>query len=105
MQIIIKLANSDNRKMMQDIEKIEQAHAVKVLLRVLKEETIPKSMLYQKIGKNTDVLSKRIEELKAIGLLNEEEVRTDALRKMISLTEKGRRVAEHLQAIEDILGE
>lgn len=90
---------------MQDVERIEQAHAVKVLLRVLKDEPIPKSMLYQKIGKNTDVLSKRIEELKAIGLLNEEEVRTDALRKMISLTPKGRRVAEKLSEIEDILAE
>jgi DNA-binding HxlR family transcriptional regulator len=89
---------------MQDLSIIESAHAAKVLVLCLREGDMPKGMIYQKIPKNKTVLQSRIKELVDAGLLNEEE-KFDPFRKIISLTPKGRKVAEHLAAIEGILRE
>lgn len=89
---------------MQDLSVIEGAHATKVLVLCLREGEIPKGIIYQKLQKNTTVLQSRIKELVDAGLLNEEE-RPDPFRKMISLTPTGRRVAEKLAEIEEILAE
>ena len=92
--------------MMQDLSIIEEAHAAKVLVTCLRQGDIAKSVLYGILQKNNQVIQARIEKLVSARLLTETEQKVDgAWKKMISLTPKGRRVADHLQAIEEILAE
>jgi len=64
-----------------------------------------RSILYNKISKSTIPLVRRVEELKSLGLIHEELSEFAPLSKTVSLTEKGRRVAEKVAEIEEILRE
>lgn len=66
-----------------------------------------KGVLYQKMQKNNEVLRKKVEDLIHAKLMIEERVKDDKddWVKMLSLTPKGRRVAEKLRDIEQILSE
>ena len=64
-----------------------------------------RSTLYTRVAKGTNTARYRVDELLEAGLLTEEVSQFPPLSKRIGLTEKGRRVAEHVAAIEEILRE
>lgn len=91
---------------MQTIEFLERAHAVKILVKVLKEEPIAKGILYGMLKENTEVMKKRVAEQINMDILKEEIVKKDGTQvRILTLTPKGRRVAEKLRDIEEIMGE
>lgn len=91
---------------MENLSIIEESHAAKVLVLCLQEGEIAKGIVYQKLQKNTTVLQSRIKQLVDAGLLSEELQKRDGTQaRILTLTPRGRRVAEHLKAIDGILSE
>ena len=85
---------------------LEGRLAVRILLVLLEQrEPIMKGNLLPKVTRGTGTAMSRIKELQDAGLLTEEQEQQRPFRKFIELTPKGRAVAEHLAAIEGILGE
>lgn len=85
------------------VEVLEETHALKILLVLLREGRMIKGVLNQKITRSTVSVQRRIDALVRAGLLSEEQEEQHPFRKYIELTPRGRAVAEHLQAIEEIL--
>lgn len=90
---------------MQDLSFLERAHATRLLRVCLREGPMPKSILYQIMQGTPNVMQARIRELVDAGMLSEVMEDHTPYRKIISLTPKGRRVAEKLAEIDNILAE
>ena len=91
------------------IHPLEGAHAMDLLL-VLYEQTnkgkgppMQKMILNHFITRSSGAIKDRIDELEGLGLITEELPSKPTLPHQISLTPRGREVAEHLAAIKDIL--
>lgn len=84
---------------------LEVTHAVTVLLVLMDEGPMIKSVLSQKITTNNQSIQKRIKELVDNGLISETVEDEHPYRHRIELTPRGHAVAEHLAAIEEILRE
>ena len=65
--------------------------------------TFFKGELASQITIGTASVQSRVENLKQLGLLNEEEMKVKPFKKLISLTEKGSLVANHIKTIEEYL--
>lgn len=87
------------------VSMLEETHATTALMLLLREGPIRKTVLYSFIGTNTAPVQKRLDEFKRDGLITIESDPTHHSAFIIELTAKGRRVAEHLAKIEDILSE
>ena len=88
---------------------LEKAHSTTILRLLLQhelrksDEPIIKGILYQMISKNTKSLSDRLDELKEAGLLTITVSESHPFPQYIELTPLGREVAEHLQAIVELM--
>lgn len=79
--------------------------AMRILLVLLREGDMFRSILYNRVAKGVNTARFRVDELLEAGLLTEEVSQFPPLSKRIGLTEKGRKVAEHVAEIEQILEE
>jgi len=88
-----------------NISILESVYAMRILMVLLKEGPTFRSILYQRVSRSTNSPKARVDELLEAGLLTEEVSQFPPLSKRIGLTEKGRRVAEHVVTIEEIMNE
>lgn len=87
------------------MSKLESTMAMRILLVLLREGDMFRSILYNRVAKGVNTARFRVDELLEAGLLTEEVSQFPPLSKRIGLTEKGRRVAEKIAEIERILEE
>ena len=85
-----------------DLEVLEQKHAMKVLVYLL-ENDMYKGELTSKITVGSASVQSRVAELVEKDLVREEMQKVKPFRKILSLTDKGRRVAELVKEIENLL--
>jgi DNA-binding PadR family transcriptional regulator len=83
----------------------KQAGALELLVILLEDGTLDKGEIVGKLKRSTTTVYNALRLLKKARLINEFEADSFPYRKDVSLTEKGRRVAEHLVEVEKILGE
>lgn len=85
------------------IDLLEERHAIRVLLFLHAKREISRGSLYKELNKGIRVVLDRVNSLRDMGLIRETVQPVKPFTKMLELTEKGKRVAEHLRAIEDEL--
>lgn len=86
----------------KELEVLEQKHAMKVLVYLL-ENDMYKRELTSKITVGSCSIQSRVEDLAEMELITEEVQKTKPFRKVLSLTDKGRKVAELVKEIENLL--
>ncbi|MEM3390548.1 MAG: winged helix-turn-helix domain-containing protein [Nitrososphaerota archaeon] len=84
------------------LEAIEQTSACRILILLLKE-AYPVSEIIYKVGASQQAVYNALRKLKDAGLIQEELEKEFPRRRLISLTDKGRKVAEKLEEIERLL--
>lgn len=84
---------------------LEQKHALRLLSCLYLNGQSKRSSLYNAISRTTTAPMKRVNELIALELIEESVLDGAPFTKNVKLTEKGRRVAEHIVSIENILAE
>ncbi|MCE5255143.1 MAG: hypothetical protein LLG45_13235 [Actinomycetia bacterium] len=82
---------------------LEEAHAIKVLLILLREGPTRKTNLYSFIGSNTSPIQKRLDEFEKLGLVTIEPDPKHHSAFIVQLTPKGKRVAEKLVEVDEII--
>lgn len=92
---------NENRK----VAVLEDKYVLQILLVMLERESAPKSIIYQSVSRNIPTVQKRVDDLIALGLIHEDRMQIPPFTKTVSLTEKGRKVAEKVAEIEEILRE
>ena len=84
---------------------LENKFSFEVLLNLYKNGEQNKQTLYASVSKSTMTVADRVNELKEMGLIEIEIRRFNSNVHFVSLTEKGKKVAEKIQEIESILSE
>jgi DNA-binding MarR family transcriptional regulator len=85
-------------------EILEERLAIGVLLTLYNEERpMQKGILVSKLAKAAATVNYRVAEFLEAGLITEVQEDARPFRKFIGLTPRGKKVAKHLAAIEDIL--
>lgn len=85
-----------------EINKLEKRAALQILLYLLKGEA-SRTDLRKNLDASVDAIYSALPILLKLGLIEEETLKEFPFSVVIRLTEKGRRVAEHLVEIEKIL--
>lgn len=87
---------------MRKAQDLEKPLAIAILLALLENDAPSMGALASAVGKSgKGTVLARVKDLRGEGLLIDEQEEVFPRKKGISLTPKGRRVAEHLQAIDD----
>ncbi|MEM2079418.1 MAG: helix-turn-helix transcriptional regulator [Nitrososphaerota archaeon] len=89
---------------MKGLELLEQTSACRVLVYLSKNDKCTVSDILNKGDFSQTSLYNALRKLKDAGLIQEELEKEFPRRRLISLTDKGRKVAEKLEEIEQILG-
>ena len=87
------------------IATIEERYIDRILIAVRTLEPVQKLTLYRSVSTSNKTVADRVNDLIKADLLHESATTTVPFTKVITLTEKGKKVAEHLVEIERILGE
>ena len=82
---------------------LERTHAVTILLVLLRDGEMNKSILTSKITTNNQSIKSRVDELIRSVLISETVADKHPYPHSIDLTPLGREVAEHLQTIEELM--
>jgi len=85
------------------LETLEQTAACRILVYLYKEGDFAVSEIIRKVGSSQQAIYNALRKLRDAGLIQEELEETFPRRRLISLTEKGRKVAEKLEEIEEEL--
>lgn len=88
---------------MRDLD--QQMGCLELLRLLLKNEKLWKREIVSKLNRSPQVAYSALRVLKKLDLITQVDAKTFPYRKDVSLTEKGRRVAEYLVEVEKILGE
>lgn len=87
---------------LEKLEILEQKHALKVLI-ILREKEMFKGELASKITIGTASIQARVQDLVELGLIQEEPQSVKPFKKILSLTPKGREVADLVALIDSKL--
>ena len=87
---------------MLNVSTLEQAHALKILIILGRAGPMSRSVLYGQVISSNRTMKDRVNELMALGLV-EDVLIDERPYRALQLTERGREVAEHLQAIEELM--
>ena len=87
------------------MSKLEQTTALRILLHLLKEEKASRTDLRKGIDASIAAIYNALPKLLKLGLINEKGKKKFPFTVEVSLTKKGKKVAEHLLEIERILME
>ncbi|MDH7509376.1 MAG: hypothetical protein QHH00_08330 [Methanomassiliicoccales archaeon] len=87
------------------LEILENTYALRILVVLKRKGPLFRSILYNLISKSTGAPRIRVDELIEAGLLEEKISTVPPFTKTVSLTEKGKKVAEKVAEIEEILRE
>lgn len=82
---------------------LEQLYALRIVVTLLKDGPMFKSVLYSKLSKSTNAPQSRVKDLVAAGLIKEKRSRFAPYSITLELTEKGKKVAELVTRIEKLL--
>lgn len=82
---------------------LEATHAIKILIILRNEGKTVKGNLAGYVAKGTVSVQSRVTELSQLGLVVEEQENKKPFRKFVELTPKGRKIAEKLAEIEELL--
>jgi len=85
------------------IAKIEQKGSLRIILILSKENMLP-SRLQNTVGVANETFYKAKRQLTELGIIEEKNIEWSTYKPFI-LTEKGKKIAEHLQTISDIISE
>ena len=85
------------------VSALEETHALKILLILNFEGKMVKGDLAACVAKGTVAVQSRVESLLAEGLITETLEKTKPFRKYIELTERGRKISNHLIEIENLM--
>jgi len=85
------------------LEALENTYALRILSVLIKKGPMFRSILYTTISKSTGAPRNRVDELIELGILEEKVSEVAPYSKTVSLTPLGRRVAEKVAEIEEIL--
>lgn len=83
----------------------QQVGCLNLILLLFRESPLSKREIVQKLGRSPQAAYGALRVLKELDLIVQVEAQSFPYRKDVSLTEKGRRVAEHLIEVERILAE
>ena len=91
--------------MTSKVSLLEKAGSTEILMILLKKRKVYITKLKEQLGKGSmSTINVRILELKTQGLIEDkQENKLGTRRKYIWLTEKGKKIAEHLKNIDDLL--
>ena len=84
-----------------DMEVLEKKHALKVLLVLRERQALNKTELLEAIASGAGSVQTRIDDLESADLVRVEEETVRPFRKMVSLTEKGKDIADLVADIRD----
>lgn len=84
------------------IDTLESAHALKVLIALKREGPTARSLLYSMISSSNRTVFDRVEMLIEKGLVEDGPIDKPPYR-ALSLTQKGKEIADHAEKIEQIL--
>lgn len=87
---------------LEKLEILEQKHALKVLI-ILREKEMFKGELASKITIGTASIQARVQDLVELGLIQEEPQPVKPFKKILSLTPKGREIADLVALIDSKL--
>ena len=87
------------------IAELEQTTALRILTHLLRAEKASRTELRKNIDASVSSIYNALPKLKKLRLIDEESKETFPFTVEVSLTEKGRSVAEHLARIEVVLAE
>ncbi len=82
---------------------LEKANTVSIIRVLYEKGEVMRSDLYEEVGKGVPTVYQRVNELIDLGLIEEEVLRVGVKKKMVKLTEKGRRIADLLERVEKVL--
>jgi DNA-binding MarR family transcriptional regulator len=88
----------------EKVQLLERSRAIRVLLVLRTSGPIGRNELYERTGKSPHVSLKRVEELIREGLIVEEKQEAWPFTKYLTLSERGRAVANALAEAERVLG-
>jgi len=99
-----KLDINDKEHAKMSLSKLEQTAALRILVLLKKREKASRTQLRQQIDASIDAIYNAIAKLKDLGLINESGREKFPFTVEVSLTEKGRKVAELVANLEKVLG-
>ena len=77
-----------------ELDVLEKKHALKVLMVLRDKKMLNKTELVEEIASGAGSVQARVDDLEAAGLISVEEEAVRPFRKMVSLTEKGKDIAD-----------
>ncbi len=90
---------------MYKAQSLEDTQMIGILLVLLKQGPIPTTVLSGMLAKGSGTTINKLGKLIDQGLVKDRREDAFPRRRILELTDRGRRVAEHLKAIDDILNE
>jgi DNA-binding HxlR family transcriptional regulator len=85
-------------------ELLEDRHMIRVILMLRSKGPLARVEFYDMVAKGMTTTFNRVNELIRVGLIEEHVMDRRPFVKTIKLTAKGQEIAEHLEAIEVVLG-
>ena len=86
-----------------ELDVLERRHAMKVLLVLRERGVMNKTELVESLTSGAGSVQTRVDDLLAAGLVEVEEENVRPFRKMISLTDKGREVADLISSVRGLM--
>jgi predicted transcriptional regulator len=87
------------------LERLEDYYAMRIILYLHRNGQSVRTVVYARAANSPNTARVKIDRMIANGLISEIEEEIPPKRKWIELTDKGKKVAEHLLEIEEILTE
>jgi len=88
-----------------EVGMLEETYSLKVLLALKREGNISRAVLYDMISRSNRTVMLRVNKLIAAGLVQEYAQQTAPFSRYLTLTEKGKKVAECVECLEKALGD
>lgn len=82
---------------------LEKSHCISIIQTLARNGMMNRNQLYKELGENINIVIKRVDLLLSREIVHEFEIPVKPFAKYLALTEKGRSIADHLDAIENIL--
>jgi len=100
---LIKLTPTVSRQRYA-IEVLEERYMMQILLALSEQPEVYRGQLYSTLSTGSKTVADKINKLKKLGLVSERVEGKKPIRRYLSLTENGKKIAEDLMALERIVG-
>jgi DNA-binding HxlR family transcriptional regulator len=86
------------------IEVLEERYMMQILLALSEQPEVYRGQLYSTLSTGSKTVADKINKLKKLGLVSERVEGKKPIRRYLFLTERGKRIAEALMALERMIG-